>query len=48
LFDAEKNEQRHPVSRVDDIYRFSDELIDAARRYLEVSDKPAPEAEDEA
>lgn len=39
LFDGEKNEQRHPISRVDDIYRFSDELIDAAKRYLDVTDK---------
>lgn len=39
LFDAEKNEQRHPISRIDDIYRFSDELTEAARRYLETSDK---------
>lgn len=48
LFDAEKNEQKHPIARVDDIYRFSDELTDAAKRYAEAADKPGavvPEAE---
>lgn len=41
LFDGERNEQRHPITSIDDIYRFSDELTEAAKRYVDAGDKPA-------
>ncbi len=33
IFDHEKNEQRHPLAKLDDIYSFSDDLNTAAQRY---------------
>ena len=34
LFDAEKNETRHPIESVDDIYSFSDQIRETVRIYL--------------
>ncbi|MCV2217120.1 type I restriction endonuclease [Thauera sp. Sel9] len=34
LFDQEKNETRHPIESVDDIYNFSDKLRETAAYYL--------------
>lgn len=39
IFDAEKNEQRQPITSVDDIYQFSDALLVAAQRYAEAAEK---------
>ncbi|HHN5281666.1 TPA: restriction endonuclease, partial [Escherichia coli] len=33
LFDLEKNETRHPIESLDDIYSFSDELKATAALY---------------
>ena len=35
LLDDEKNENRHPIEQVTDIYRFAEELRGAATRYAE-------------
>lgn len=34
IFDAEKNEVRHPIQSLDDVYQFSDALIATAELYL--------------
>lgn len=34
LFDLEKNETRHPIESLDDIYSYSDELVAAATLYI--------------
>lgn len=45
LFDADKNETRHPIEQLDDIYRYAENLRETASRYFapsEESDSPAP------
>lgn len=34
IFDKEKNEVRHPVTRVDDIYAFADQLRQTVSGYV--------------
>lgn len=34
LMDAEKNETRHPISNVDDIYKYSSQLVETAKRFV--------------
>lgn len=34
LLDESKNETRHPIERIEDIYKFADELRASARRYV--------------
>ena len=34
LMDAEKNETRHPISNVDDIYKYSAQLVETAKRFV--------------
>lgn len=34
LFDVDKNETRHPIESIDDVYKFSSELIETVKRYL--------------
>ena len=45
LFDAEKNETRHPIDNVDGIYAFADQLRDTVRGYLEASSAANPKPE---
>lgn len=49
LFDADKNEQRHPIETVDDLYGFADELLAVAQRYVDASSEaggPEPGGDD--
>lgn len=39
LFDAEKNEHRHPLGSVDEIYTHADELTATALRYADTAEK---------
>jgi len=38
LFDAKKNESKHPIDSIDEIYRFSEQLKETAVRYDEEGD----------
>ena len=40
LFDAAKSETRHLIEQVSDLYKFSDQLCEAAKRYSETDTKP--------
>lgn len=46
FFDSQKNEQRIAISEIDDIYKYADRLIEAAKAYTPLSGAQAKKSDD--